>query len=164
MPKIHLGVVDVPYVQRLSLTERRRYMWLMKRRPWQSLGATVSTGDVASFIENRYALMETFATMHHDDIAGVLETRMQGALENAMMGKPASDADVYGDLSPVEEMFRRALDEREFDGVIAGVPTGASLAGVNHRLRRPHARGNAVRSSFVDTGMFRQSFKAWLEK
>jgi hypothetical protein len=102
--------------------------------------------------------MQKFYDLNERDIIGVIEEKAQGALENAMMGAP-STVDPFADLSNIEQMFRDALDNRAFDGIIPGVPTQASLQGRNLRLK---SGKGSVRPSFVLSGLFRHSFKAWI--
>lgn len=161
--KLIFGVVEIPYVTKLSAEEKRTARGRSKKKPRQSSRATLTTGDVAGFLEARYHLMRTFYYARRRDIVHVMEDRLQGAIENVMMGKPPSD-DIFAELSPIEEMFRRDIDERKYDGVIRGVPTLASLLGINHRLKNPYKIGNPVRPSFFDTGTYSKSFKAWTEK
>lgn len=161
--KLVYGVVDIPYVtlspsQKGSITRKR------KKNPGYARALTQTTGDVATILEDKYGVFETFHYMHEEDVADVLEGRLEGALENALMGHRASLKDIFSELSPLEEVFRRAIDQREFDGIIAGVPTKASLAGVNHRLKHPNAKDNPVRPSFIDTGLYRASAKVYITK
>jgi hypothetical protein len=46
---------------------------------------------------------------------------------------------------------------------LRGVPTKAALKGINHRLRHPYRKSNPRRPSFVDTGLYVASFRAWME-
>lgn len=161
--RLILGVVDVPYAAVRPATTATPKMKQVPKPP-SGAGQSITTGDVAQILEARYSVMGTFYEMHSEDIAKALEETMQGKLENLMMGGPVSDTLFNeGDLSQIEEDFRKFLDNKEMDGRVAGVPTQASLQGVNHRLQRPYVRRGA-RPSFIDTGMFSDSFKAWVEE
>jgi hypothetical protein len=164
---IHFGVIDLPYVALFSPEEKRRLRWQHKRKPWQSLAATVSTADVAGWLEKRYHVFEVFWNMNRDFVMAELEDQVQTKIENVLLGKPGSNEPGEplfkpGDLSTVEDRFRRALDNKEFDGWINGVPTQAALMGVSHRFKNPYAR-RPPRPSFIDTGLYRQSMKCWVE-
>ena len=79
------------------------------------------------------------------------------------MGAPPSD-DIYaGAGAEIEELFRKFLSQKELDGYYPGIPTKASLDGVNHRLAKPNAKGNTPRPSFIDTGLFESAFRSWVE-
>lgn len=140
---LHLGVVDVPYLAKGSTT----------------------TGDVAEILERRYGIMATFYEVNQDQIVQLLEEAMGSKLETLLLGGPTgerlfSDADFDG----INELFRAFLDQRGMDGRAPGVPTAAALAGVDHRLLHPYARSNPARPSFIDTGQYQASFRAWVDE
>lgn len=153
---LHLGVSDIPYTN--------------------SKGAK-TTGDVAEILESKYGVMQAFVNLHGNDIAKAIEGSVVGAFESAMMGAPPRN-DIYGTgTSEIEEMFRRFLSGREMDGLgIAGVPTAAALAGKSARfksgyvkkirLRIPELGAVTIqpsRPSFIDTGLYEGSMKAWVD-
>ena len=164
MTKLVFGVNDVPYVTQMSAPEVRAFRWRHRKKPWQSIPSRTTTGDVAEILERRYHVMQTYYEVHQDDIVGELESVLQGKLESLLMGGPAPEAlFASGDLSGVEEGFRRFLDQQEMDGRAPGVPTQAALRGVSHRFRHPYAR-RGPRPSFVDTGQYRLSFRAEVQE
>lgn len=136
MTKLSLGVEDLPYADD---------------------GKT--TGDVAEILETKYGVMETFAELHGQEIADDLAAAAAGALGDLLVGAPVSHpfAEAEGKIA---KRFRDCLNARELDGKIVGVPTAASLAGVNHRLKRPYRKSNPVRPSFIDTGLYQASMRA----
>jgi hypothetical protein len=102
--------------------------------------------------------------LHKDEIVEALHDSLTGAFENVMMGGGRNFDPNAAGTSEIEDMFRKFLDRKEMDGKVAGVPTAASLAGVNHRLKRPYAKKNAPRPSFIDTGLLQSSVKIWLSE
>jgi hypothetical protein len=151
--KLHFGVFDVPY--RLAPSRRQR----------KARAGTVTTSDVAGFLENKYGLMEAFFESQKDGIVGDLEEGLQGVLESFLMGAPPQ-LDAFGSgVAKIEDRFKQFLSTQKAEQVgIPGVPTEAALAGVNPRLKRPHAKGNPRRPSFIATGLFQSSFKAWVTR
>lgn len=139
MTKLRLGVNDVPYADD---------------------GKT--TGDVAEILEAKYGVMETFAEIHGQEIADDLAAAAAGALGDLLKGAPVSHPFAEAE-NKIAKRFRDCLNSRELDGKIAGVPTAASLAGVNHRLKRPYRKSNPVRPSFIDTGLYQASMAAKVE-
>ena len=163
--KLILGVVDIPYSASLTAHERRTARWRHAKRSWQGLSGTQTTGDVAEILEARYGVMQHFWEAHGEECASDLADVLMGKIENALMGAPEQDASIVeGDLGRIEERFRAMLDNRELDGRVEGVPTQAALRGVNHRLAHPYARGNSARPSFIDTGAYQNSMRAWIEE
>ena len=106
--------------------------------------------------------------MHADDtVIPALEDAMRVKLENLLLGAPVDiDAPLFneGDLSAIEERFRRFIDDRELDGRVSGVPTQAALKGVNHRLKHPYAKSNPSRPSFLDTGLYQANARVWISE
>lgn len=138
---IHLGVSDIPYSNDKD-------------------GKT--TGDVAEILEAKYGVMGAFADAHSDDIVHAMKSSIEGAFESMLASAPRND--VYGSgTSEIEDRFQRFLDDKEIEGLgIAGVPTKAALAGVNHRLKHPYKK-RAARQSFIDTGTYQLSMRAWID-
>jgi hypothetical protein len=167
---LHLGVIDISYLTVNSSAELRQHRWLRKAKPWEhskwnpSSGQT--TGSVAELLEAKYHIMQTFAEqLHPDVISTAVEEAVRGKVENLMMGAPGGEYDSPFerlDLSRIEEAFRDSIDNREYDGVLSGVPTQAAQRGINHRLKRPYSKQNLERPSFFDTGTYHASMRAWL--
>lgn len=146
MTTLKLGVVDIPYAG----------------APGSKGQTSQTTGDVAEILEAKYGVMAYFADRHTDDIAGALTEAVEGSLENLMMGAPPSNDPFGAATGKIEQMFRKFLDDEEMRGQ-PGVPTKAAQRGINHRLARPYAHENPRRPSFIDTGLYQNSFTAWIE-
>lgn len=154
MPLLNLGVVDIPYSQAPGAAHRYTRANAKKG---------VTTGDVAEWLEDKYHVMEVFAETHNEDLAHDLEESLAGALEDLLVGAPAG-ADAFGSAtSKIEDRFKQFLSLKEMDALgYPGVPTQASLRGVSHRFKRPYAK-RPPRPSFIDTGLYQSSAKAWVE-
>ena len=75
----------------------------------------------------------------------------------------------------ISTYFKQFLAMRQIEGFgIPGVPTQAALNGVNHRFKNPRGKWtgkgkdrkfqrNPRRPSFIDTGMYQASSKAWFD-
>jgi hypothetical protein len=142
MTILHLGVIDIPYSDK----------------------ASISTGDVAEILESKYAVMENFAELHHDDIESALVDSIEGAIENIMSGSPVSN-DMFGDATnKIEELFKFEFLEKEEMATIGvpGVPTQASIDRKSSRFKGK--KTNTGRPSFIDTGEYSAAMKAWIEQ
>lgn len=152
---LHLGVVDVPYAHNPELKPKQR-----KKRS----ASTMTTGDVADILEAKYHVMRIFFETHKADIAKDLESSLEGALENLLLGAPLGANAFAAAEGDVEKRFKDFLTNREMEGLgYPGVPTQAALDGVNHRLKHPYRKSNPRRPSFVDTGLYENSFRAWVD-
>ena len=127
-------------------------------------GAT-TTGHVAEILEDRYHVMQTFYDVRKGRIAEFLAEAYGSALQDLFAGrkggKPAYDAG-----QRIEAEFRSFLDANEMQRlalVATGFPISlAAVAGVNHRKKHPYAQKNRARPAFIDTGLYRASFRAQL--
>lgn len=151
MTILHLGVIDIPYADQQ-----------VKHKGGSAPGKT--TGDVATILEAKYGVMETFFERHGDEIADAMADSMLGALEGALSGAPVNMNPLASAEQDVKEMFQEFIDQKEMDGMVAGVPTMAARRGVSHRRRHPYKKGNPERPSFVDTGLYRENMTAWIEE
>lgn len=141
MTRLHLGVLVQPY-----------------RTPGKKVRA-VTTGDVAQWLEDKYGIMEKYVDIHGDDVIAVaIENSLDGALQSLLMG---GVVDPWGSaMQKIAVDYRRFISSREAEHVgLPNVPTKAALMGVNHRLKR--GRGPR-RPSFRDTGLYMNSFRAWV--
>jgi hypothetical protein len=126
-------------------------------------GQGKTSSQVAKELEATYGIVDTFYQMTEDDIIEVIEEgfleEIEGyALAGRMHRKGISDRFTR----QVEQKFRQSLKDRRFDGVINGVPTSASLRGVSHLKIHAFAKRGS-RPSFIDTGTYMKSFRAWVE-
>lgn len=138
---LHLGVIVQPY------------------RSWNKKKMAVTTGDVATWLEKRYAIMEVFSRVHQKDIAQAVENSLGGAIDSLVMGRAI---DPWGAATQkIQSEFKDFIASQEAERVgIPGTPTLAALMGINHRKKHPHT--GIRRPSFLDTGMYMNSFRAWM--
>lgn len=156
---LHFGVIDVPYVGRETAAQMRKRL---KRGDHPPAGAK-TTGDVADILEAKYHVMEIFWELHHVEILKILTQSSEGALESILLGAPIQ-LDPYGEAgSKIKDMFSVFLTNKEMDKLgYPGVPTQAAKDGVSHRFKnRRNKKG--PRPSFIDTGLYEASFKAWID-
>lgn len=175
MITLSLGVVDVPYsandnkahsLENGKLVARKKrarrsnkpIKITARARAEKVEAGAVTTGDVAERLEAQYGVMGVFLHLHQEDIARSVENALEGAIDGLLMGAPL-DANIFGKAeSDIKVMFNNYLDHEEMAGLIKGVPTDAALRGINHRFKNPNT-GNR-RPSFIDTGLYEQSFVA----
>ncbi len=149
--RIELGVIDNPYES-----------------------SDKTTGDVAQILEAKYHIIGIFVEVHKADIQRILERSFVTAFEEMAIGLPPRPVHASA-LQEIQVLMKRWLSTQEVErqGII-GVPTLAALMGVNHRFRsglnrvsmkqfRKGARQGVRRPSFIDTGLYQASLKAWEE-
>ncbi len=129
-----------------------------------------NTFEVAEILEEKYSLMQTFVDLHGVDISNAVEKRMAAMVERTFAGGSSADtlAMLVAPLSGVEQKFRVYLDTEEMAGVVGGVPTVAAQMGINSRKKRIYrgkdkTKWGERRPSFIDTGLFRNNFRCWVD-
>lgn len=154
MTSLHLGVIELPYVEAPPAPTKRG-----KAKP--RTAGTLTTGDVASFLEAKYHVMEIFYEQHQDEIGADIAESLAGTLESTLMGAPLA-ADPFAQAAEdIGKKFKTFLEKKEMDSLgYPGVPTKASLEGVSPRFK---SGKGPVRPSFVSSALYESSFKAWVD-
>lgn len=128
-----------------------------------SSGAT-TTGEVATILEDRYHVMETFFELKKDQIAEILAEGMADSINSLINGRPPDASPTYDPEQQIELLFRTFLDANEMQTLAAKFGmnlTAAAARGDN--ARKKSGKSNA-RPTFIDTGTYRAAFRAWVEK
>lgn len=118
-----------------------------------------TTYEVASELEHRYRLFTHFFNMHQNEISEEIGSEIAYSLINKIEHGADSNEDL--NLEQTKLIFNKFLENRELDGKVPGVPTMAARLGVNSRLKKK--RGNP-RPSFIDGGLLKSTFHAWVQK
>ncbi|QQN36614.1 hypothetical protein JHW33_08395 [Rahnella aceris] len=136
--KVHLGVIDMPY-------------------DYGDTSAT--TGQVAEILEEKYQLFSNFWDAHKNTITPeVGETLAYSIINHIKHGAPLAGGELLGDAMRTFNIF---LENEEMAGLaVDGVPTLAALDGRNSRLKQKYGER---RPSFIDGGLFKSSFIAWVD-
>ena len=152
MPVLHLGVDDIPYSEAPPPVKRGR-------KP--AAPANETTGDVAELLEDKYHIIQIFYEQHQKDIAQALEESLAGTLENLLLGAPTNLSPLGEATDKIQTTFKRFLSEQEMDRLgYPDIPTKASLMGISHRFK---GKKGSPRPSFIDTGLYENSFRAWVD-
>ncbi|WP_455387437.1 hypothetical protein [Petrachloros mirabilis] len=139
MPTLHLGVMDVAYSD-------------------PEVKGSVSTGEVAEFLENKYHVMEVFFELYQKKIAEQLSEAMAERIESMVQGNTNLDMKNF-DVGTIERMFRQYLSADEWQK-ISGQQIKAARLGISHRKKQKKREG--PRPAFIDTGLYQQTFKSWV--
>jgi hypothetical protein len=157
MPTLHLGVIDLPYGYSPPKAKKNSKSRL-------KASTVLTTGDVAEILEAKYHPFEIFWQLKQKKIVKELENGLAGQLESILMGAPLTVQPFDGACSKIEGMFKDFLTNREMERLgFPGVPTQAALDGVNKRLLHPYSKDNPRRPSFINTGQYQASAKAWVD-
>jgi hypothetical protein len=165
-----LGFESFPYAARYTANSPLPSL-LKARKPkaptrsHTSYGAGKSTGQVSKELEERYKIVEEFWNLEEGNFVELLEETFAEDLEEVMQKKLTKRTRGISvkETDQIEQKFRQNLSSRRYDGLISGVPTLAAQRGVSHMRPQPYSRKNPPRPSFIDTGMYQRSFRAWVE-
>lgn len=126
---------------------------------------TQTTGDVAEILEKKYNLFSVFYEERQQEIADQLAESLSNELGDVLSGATPSSNPFFDGEQEAIEAFRDFLSMQQMDALgVPGVPTQASLKGVNHRLMHPFSKSNPSRPSFIDTGTLESAFRLWLDR
>lgn len=148
MPKLILGVNDIPYSGEPHKGKR------------SSKGDnSKTTGEVAEILEGKYHVMAMFYQKRAPDIASLMERKVSDALEKVLDGRKPGKIN-YGSVDQkIDQMFRAFLTNNEIASMgLSGLPMQAAMAGKSSRFKS--GKGPVTRPMFVDTGLYRKSFKS----
>ena len=128
-------------------------------QPYDYGNKSVTTHEVAEALEDEYKLFTHFYELHGDTIRReVGETLAFAIINHIKHGAPMTSDEQLGDTMRAFNIF---LEGREMEGLgVDGVPTQAALDGKNSRLK---IERGAPRESFIDGGLLKASFIAWIE-
>ncbi|ATM78784.1 hypothetical protein [Serratia fonticola] len=137
--KVELGVIDMPYDY------------------GEEPGKT--THQVAVDLEEQYKLFTHFYEQHIDDILLAVSDEIRlGLINHIKYGAPFDQETII--LGEIVRSFNIFLEREEMAGLgVDGVPTWSALHGVNSRLKK---ETGPRRPSFIDGGLFKASFIAWI--
>lgn len=142
---LELGVLDIAYTHDEN---------------GKSKGTT--TGDVAEILERNYHVMGTFYELKKEKIAGFVADAMANALTDLANGR-AVTSPMHDANQRIEALFRDFLDADEMNTLAKRLTGGniseAAARGVSHRRKQPYKQ-RPQRPAFVDTGLYRASFRA----
>ena len=144
MATLELGVLEVGYTQREPGGTNR----------------TTTTYQVAEILESRYHVMATFYERRKEKIANLVADNVATAIQDLISGQRTSPT--YRAEQGIEAQFRQFLDANEMQllaMLVGNIASVAALKGVSHRKLHPYAKKNPARPAFVDTGLFRSSFR-----
>jgi hypothetical protein len=155
---IYLGVDDVLYrYEQTAVGKNGKPLKKMRK-----VEGSETTYEVAKRLEEKYKVMEHFFEDEEEFIAKSLTDSMEKALEAILSGAPATFDPFGRAASLIQDRFKQYLFLKKLDFRVDGVPTQASLDGVNHRMAHPYAKRDP-RPSFIDTGNYETHFRVWVE-
>lgn len=166
MPILNLGVIDQPYMtppgQMKAPKHPARAAKKVRGRRGGGGGSLITTGDVATILEEKYHILEHFMALHGQEVADDIAGSVKNAIESIFQGAPLTLDPFGGATSKIEDRMKQMLSLKELDAIgYPGIPTHAAQMGYSKRFKQPRKR-RQPRPSFIDTGLMQASYKAWV--
>jgi hypothetical protein len=162
---LKMGFINTPYTAE-SVARPVTAARAESRRPRRrSFSKTMTAEDVAAILEAKYQVVDEFTKLHAADIQLAILSQFEKVAGDYMAGarRPSNMGNALKPATKeIEAMFKKFLDTEEMNGRVPGVPTKAALAGVRHGRGSKTMQG-VSRPSFIDTGIYRASFRAWVD-
>lgn len=139
--KLVLGVVDLAYSD--------------------AGGGATTTGDVAEILEAKYHIMDIFAIEREQKLGEWIADALSDQIKDIAAGAPVPNNPFQDAEEKIRASFQKFLSDEEMGKIHPEVPTQAALEG---RTKRRKNQKGPRRPSFIDTGLYQQSFRAWVEQ
>lgn len=146
--KLAFGVIDIMYA--FSYGE-------------DTVDPTITTGDVAEILEEKYGIMSCFFEMYEEQINAIIIDTITDAFTDAFDGLPVDLPTLLtASLPEIHVLFEEFILTKKMDGKVDGVPTKRSIDGINHRKKLRSI--DPYRPSFLDSRLYMSSFRAELSE
>lgn len=139
---LNLGVVDIAYSDAGG-------------------GGATTTYEVAQILEAQYHVMDIFAIEREQKLGDWIAEALSDQIKDIAAGAPVPQNPFADAEQKIETSFRQFLDAGEIEKIHPHTPTQAALEG---RTKRRKNQKGPRRPSFIDTGLYRRSFRAWVER
>jgi hypothetical protein len=131
-------------------------------------GREVDTGQVSTWLESHYGILEEFIDIHSEDIAKLIEEDVAEMITRTIEKgvTPTLTRISKHSMLIIKAMFDTFIRSREVEGLgIPGVPTERAKMGFKSATKRRKGRFSGTsRPSFLDTELYIKSFYARLEE
>lgn len=164
MPTIlTLGIVEQPY----SVAPTPKKVAKASKRPRKAKATktesgTQTTGDVATWLENKYGVYQAFVDDQKDAINEALRDSVEASVETYLTSGQQPQDPFAAANSTIDALFKAWLASGAIEKLgIAGVPTQASIERRSLRFKNKQSKG--PRPSFINTGLYEANFHSWTE-
>jgi hypothetical protein len=162
---LKMGFINTPYTAESIARPATAARAESRRQRRRSFSKTITAEDVAAILEAKYQVLDEFTKLHVAEIQLAILSQFERVAGDVTSGARRS-SNLGNLLKPatkeIEAMFKKFLDTEEMNGRVPGVPTKAALTGVRHGRGSKTMQGTP-RPSFIDTGIYRASFRAWVD-
>jgi hypothetical protein len=156
---LHMGFINTPYTVEAKSAPVRVSKREEARKRRRGFSRTMTAERVSKILEEKYNIVETFSEVYEQEIHSLLHDGFREVAEHMINNrKGETRAKMKNLMKPftnqVQNMFKSFIDNEEMNGMVPGVPTAVSIKGRKGRKPGP---------SFVRTGVYKASFRAWIK-
>jgi hypothetical protein len=164
---LHFGFINTPYTRETIARPFTSAKMEAKRHRKRGFSRTMTAEKVAGILEAKYNVVEMFNEIHEEEIKNIMHEGFKEVAERMISERGGQTRSSMKNLmrpatKRIENMFRQFLDHEEMNGMIEGVPTDAAKGGKLRGRGKITKRGKQ-RASFVNTGIYKASFRAWVK-
>jgi hypothetical protein len=159
-----MGFVNTPYTAQTIARPVTSAKLEENRKRRRGFSKTMTAEKVAKILNSKYNILELFYGMYEKEINDIISSNFGQVASNMLSAgrelNKVSKKNLQPGMQEIVGMFRSFIDNEEMNGR-PGIPAQASLMGIRHR--RGHRIRHGSRPSFVDTGIYKASFRAWVD-
>jgi ethanolamine utilization protein EutQ (cupin superfamily) len=148
---IKMGFLNTPYSNKALNAPMRTARAGEAKRQNRGFKKTMTATDVGAILEGKYNVVESFVATNKDEILDLVTDKLEEAVIGSLTDKVKTGDKLVigmkGRTRQIDKLFRNFLDMDEMSSVI----------------ENKSANKNG-RKSFVNTGIYRASFRSWIEK
>lgn len=119
---------------------------------------STTTYQVAKILEDRYDVMGVFYKIHHQEIIDRIAKRYLDRVKDLMDGKPSPRR---WPMERIDSLFRDYLSADEWQSYTGETIQAAQKGRSSRKKAKKYATG---RPAFIDSGLYRRSFRSWIER
>jgi hypothetical protein len=147
-----MGFLNTPYSNKTLSAPMKVAKAGENKRQNRGFNKTMTATDVAAILEHKYNVVETFVAARQSEILDLVSDKLEEVVIESMSEKVRTSGDklvtrMKGKTRQIDKMFRDFLDMDEMSTYIEN--------------KSAHKHG---RKSLVKTGIYRASFRSWIEK
>lgn len=152
-----MGFLNTPYTAQAKAAPMA-FAKMHEARRKRHYSRTMTADKVAGYLEHKYQITQDFTRVHEEDIKELLDGAIREVAIDALRKRIKFRSEKIVQLMKprtvqVDKLFRSYLDNQE-----SGASVKAAVQG-----KRTGRKSRLPRPPFVNTGIYRASFRSWVD-
>lgn len=149
---IHMGFLNTPYNKKSLRAPVAAAKAAEAKRQHRGFTRNMTATDVGRILEDKYNIVEIFAEIYQQEIIDLVTDKLGDVIVGSLSDKVRNTGDklvtrMKGRTRQIDKMFRDFLDMDQMNGIVED--------------KAAKKRGTPY---FVKTGIYKASFRSWIEK